>query len=174
MLLYVWVFEKHCICVVLIFFVICNLNFWISTHHFQIKLIFSNKRSISFFKIPGIRQFSATLRSRISLKSEDDLPPPYDEEAFAQEIDQGIEQQSPPPYHVAISMNSENSPEINCQNQNDQDENEDDEDLEISTDETDSKVNFAAKKKAKSSKSPKISWHSWKFLCYFVCLNLTA
>lgn len=97
------------------------------------------------------------MRSRISLKSEDDLPPPYDEEAFAQEIGQDIEQQSPPPYHVAISMNSENSPEINCQNQNDQDENEIDEDLEISADETDSKVNFAAKKKAKSSKSPKIS-----------------
>ena len=118
--------------------------------HFQIKLIFS-------YDFSGIRQFSATLRSRISLKSEDDLPPPYDEEAFAQEIGQDIEQQSPPPYHVAISMNSENSPEINCQNQNDQDENEIDEDLEISADETDSKVNFAAKKKAKSSKSPKIS-----------------
>ena len=79
---------------------------------------------------------TATLRSRTSLKSEDDLPPPYDsEELSAQnttpsEATSTGDQQSPPPYHVAISMSEV---ELN-------------QPVPDSEDETDSKVNLTAKK----------------------------
>ena len=96
------------------------------------------------FLTAGMRQFhanlsnaTATLRSRTSLKSEDDLPPPYDsEELSAQttttpsEAASAGEQQSPPPYHVAISMSEV---ELNHP-------------VPDSEDETDSKVNLTAKK----------------------------
>ena len=56
-----------------------------------------------FFSILGYRQFqaniSATLRSRTSIKSEDDLPPPYEAQ-----ISPDLAQQSPPPYHVAKAI----------------------------------------------------------------------
>ena len=109
----------------------------------------------------GIRQFSATLRSRISLKSEDDLPPPYDAEAFgATNQDNENEEASPPPYHVAITMTSENAtqPQVLSDEEGGEEDVEDDDDdeQEISADETDSKVNFAAKK-VRTPKLPKIS-----------------
>ncbi len=87
----------------------------------------------------GFRQFqanlanaTATLRSRASIKSEDDLPPPYEAQISPEA------QQSPPPYHIAIAMND--------------DEEGDPDDIasfpvaDYDDDETDSKVNFAAKK----------------------------
>ena len=112
----------------------------------------------------GIRQFSATLRSRISLKSEDDLPPPYDAEAFgATNQDNENEEASPPPYHVAITMTSENTssqPQVLSDDEEGEevleDNDDEDDDQEISADETDSKVNFAAKK-VRTPKLPKIS-----------------
>lgn len=65
---------------------------------------------VNSFHFAGFRQFqanianaTATLRSRTSIKSEDDLPPPYEAQI-----------ESPPPYHVAISSmtNSENPDQI--------------------------------------------------------------
>lgn len=118
----------------------------------------------SGYLLNGIRQFSATLRSRISLKSEDDLPPPYDAEAFGITTNQDNENEeaSPPPYHVAITMTSENAtqPQVLTDEEGEEeveDEDDDDDDeQEISADETDSKVNFAAKK-VRTPKLPKIS-----------------
>merc|ERR1712008_270935 len=103
----------------------------------------------------GFRQFqanlanvSATLRSRASIKSEDDLPPPYEAQ-----ISPDRAQQSPPPYHVAIAIemtneeNSDNNHDQNPDNMN-SDSNypssSHEEDSEADHDETDSKVNFAA------------------------------
>merc|ERR1711976_1087551 len=99
------------------------------------------------FLAGGLRQFhanltnaSATLRSRTSLKSEDDLPPPYDSEELATSpsadpqappTEDTESQQSPPPYHVAISMSEVELPQ---------------EDIPESEDETDSKVNLTAKR----------------------------
>ena len=96
----------------------------------------------------GLRQFhanltnvSATLRSRSSLKSEDDLPPPYGSEELtspsaeqpplASTGEDAESQQSPPPYHVAISMS-----EVELHQ----------EDVTDSEDEPDSKVNLTAKR----------------------------
>jgi len=120
----------------------------------------------SGYLLNGIRQFSATLRSRISLKSEDDLPPPYDEEAFGTSTmnqDNENEEASPPPYHVAITMTSENTssqPQVLSDDEEGEevleDNDDEDDDQEISADETDSKVNFAAKK-VRTPKLPKIS-----------------
>lgn len=112
----------------------------------------------SGYLLNGIRQFSATLRSRISLKSEDDLPPPYDEEAFGTTTNQDNENEeaSPPPYHVAITMTSENATQPQVLSDEEVVEDEDDDEQEISADETDSKVNFAAKK-VRTPKLPKIS-----------------
>ena len=72
------------------------------------------------------------MRSRTSIKSEDDLPPPYEAQ-----VNPELAQQSPPPYHVAISM-------VDQENIQENDEN-----IEAcgdDQDETDSKVNFAKKK----------------------------
>jgi len=107
----------------------------------------------------GFRQFqanlanvSATLRSRASIKSEDDLPPPYEAQISPDRAQQL--QQSPPPYHVAIAIemtneeNSDNNHDQNPDNMN-SDSNypsSSHEDSEADHDETDSKVNFAAKK----------------------------
>ena len=118
--------------------------------------------------LSGLRQFSATLRSRVSLKSEDDLPPPYDSIIGnnEQSSTEANDQQSPPMYHVAISMTSEtHNPqqgESNTNNDNlgdndsESESDSDDRDEVLDEDETDSKVNFAAKK-VRSPKSPKIS-----------------
>ena len=97
----------------------------------------------------GLRQFhanltnvSATLRSRSSLKSEDDLPPPYDSEEvtspsteppIASSTEDAESQQSPPPYHVAISMS-----EVELHQEEVQ--------IPDSEDEPDSKVNLTAKR----------------------------
>ena len=101
--------------------------------------------------INGFRQFqaniSATLRSRTSIKSEDDLPPPYEAQ-----ISPDLAQQSPPPYHVTIAV--EMTSEENLDNTNHPENANSDsdypssshEDSEIDHDETDSKINFAAKK----------------------------
>ena len=105
------------------------------------------------------------MRSRVSLKSEDDLPPPYDSIiANNEQSTESNDQQSPPMYHVAISMTSEtHNPqqvESNSINDNlgdnDSESDTDDRDEVLDEDETDSKVNFAAKK-VRSPKSPKIS-----------------
>ena len=70
---------------------------------------------VFLLQIPGFRQFqaniSATLRSRASIKSEDDLPPPYEAQ-----ISPELAQQSPPPYHVAIAI--EMTSEENSDNTN--------------------------------------------------------
>merc|ERR1712008_633721 len=100
----------------------------------------------------GFRQFqanlanvSATLRSRASIKSEDDLPPPYEAQ-----ISTDLDQQSPPPYHVAIAIEmtgDENSENTNYPENSNSDSNypsSSHEDSEVDHDETDSKVNFAA------------------------------
>ena len=96
----------------------------------------------------GLRQFhanltnvSATLRSRSSIKSEDDLPPPYGSEELtspsaeqpplASTGEDAESQQSPPPYHVAISMS-----EVELHQ----------EEVTDSEDEPDSKVNLTAKR----------------------------
>merc|ERR1712083_136933 len=74
----------------------------------------------------GFRQFqvnlanaTATLRSRTSIKSEDDLPPPYEAQVSPE-----LAQQSPPPYHVAISMEDDEAddedqedPDVHASNQ---------------------------------------------------------
>ena len=113
--------------------------------------------------LSGLRQFSATLRSRVSLKSEDDLPPPYDSIiANNDQSNEANDQQSPPMYHVAISMTSEThnpqQAESNSINDNleENDSESDTDDRVLDEDETDSKVNFAARK-VRSPKSPKIS-----------------
>jgi len=123
---------------------------------------------VEYCSISGLRQFSATLRSRVSLKSEDDLPPPYDSIiANNEQSTETNDQQSPPMYHVAISMTSEThnpqqvesnfSTNDNLENINSESESDtDDRDEVLVEDETDSKVNFAAKK-VRSPKSPKIS-----------------
>ena len=103
----------------------------------------------------GMRQFhanlsnaTATLRSRTSLKSEDDLPPPYDSEeltttqATSPSEATGV-QQSPPPYHVAISMS-----EVELHQT-----------VHDSEDETDSKVNLTAKVMAKLTKAVRSNNH---------------
>ena len=95
---------------------------------------------------------SATLRSRASIKSEDDLPPPYEAQISPDRAQQL--QQSPPPYHVAIAIemtneeNSDNNHDQNPDNMNSDSNypNSSREDSEADHDETDSKVNFAAKK----------------------------
>ena len=96
----------------------------------------------------GFRQFqanlanaTATLRSRASIKSEDDQPPPYEAQISPQ-----IAQQSPPPYHVAIAM-----VEDHAQDDLEQDQDLDQIEQDPENDETDSKINFAAKKVARLS-----------------------
>ena len=80
------------------------------------------------------------MRSRTSIKSEDDLPPPYEAQVSPE-----LAQQSPPPYHVAISMEDDEADDDDDQEGPDVASNvpngEDDD-----NDETDSKVNFAKKK----------------------------
>lgn len=89
----------------------------------------------------------------MSIKSEDDLPPPYNAEEFAQVGNSNeIIEQSPPPYHVAIAMvedhegNDEDIEEVTVNYEDDDD-----------ADETDSRVNFAAKKVAAVVRLKKIS-----------------
>lgn len=59
---------------------------------------FNFLQGIRYFQAPVI---SSTLRSRASIKSEDDRPPPYEEQVQDESVHH---QQSPPPYHVAIKM----------------------------------------------------------------------
>ena len=119
--------------------------------------IFLSFVNICFFIFSGFRQFqanianaTATLRSRASIKSEDDLPPPY-EAQISQDL--AAAQQSPPPYHIAIEMTDETQDDHEHLDDNiPMSSGSHDEDLE-DNDETDSKVNFAAKKVVRLSHS---------------------